>query len=314
MVILQLRERLGNQLFQYAFARRIMEETGDAHLIINQEEYIHRNRFSEGWRVQLDEFNTIPYEIIDGFGIVHNKKTSLLRVVLNVFRKIIYKIPENKRHSFEVQCSFILQKFGVYWLKDGYMKINKPLPFIRDKYIFGYFEDPAYFELVDEEIKKELTPKQQSSKENEELYHKICSTESICVTVRRGDFLSNEFKDRLFVCDEPYFQKGVDYIRKQYPDASVFVFSDDMEWARSNLDYGNTYYETGNDTVSEKLRLMSACKHFVISNSTFSWWAQHLSMNLNKIVVAPSRWRNDELEVRLYERNWTILSMEETDE
>ena len=47
--------------------------------------------------------------------------------------------------------------------------------------------------------------------------------------------------------------------------------------------------------------------NFVISNSTFSWWAQHLAENEEKIVIAPSRWCNDKRPVGLYEKNWTIL-------
>lgn len=73
-----------------------------------------------------------------------------------------------------------------------------------------------------------------------------------------------------------------------------FMFSDDIEWVKNNIHTECvTYYEDGTDPVWEKLRLMSACKHFIVSNSTFSWWTQYLSANENKVVVSPSRWFNE---------------------
>lgn len=60
------------------------------------------------------------------------------------------------------------------------------------------------------------------------------------------------------------------------PDCTFFGFSDDIDWVKNNMEFpGEVYYESGVDPVWEKLRLMSACKHFVLSNSSFSWWAQY---------------------------------------
>ena len=90
----------------------------------------------------------------------------------------------------------------------------------------------------------------------------------------------------------------------------MICFSDDIEWVKNNLDFKcETYYENGNDPVWEKLRLMSCCKHFVISNSSFSWWAQYLSCNKNKIVYAPTKWYVDNRKVDIFQDSWKYINV-----
>ena len=71
---------------------------------------------------------------------------------------------------------------------------------------------------------------------------------------------------------------------------------------------GECYFETEGNPIWEKIRLMSACKHFIIHNSTFSWWAQHLSSNTDKIVLAPVKWtQRDDQPIDIYEDNWLYI-------
>ena len=88
-----------------------------------------------------------------------------------------------------------------------------------------------------------------------------------------------------------------------------FCFSDDIEWCKENLNFegANVVYVSQDMPVYETLRLMYHCKHFILSNSTFSWWGQFLSKNNNKIVVSPSRWNNDGYDSNLINKDWVLI-------
>ena len=73
------------------------------------------------------------------------------------------------------------------------------------------------------------------------------------------------------------------------------------------------YYEDGNDTVAEKIKLMSMCKHFIISNSSFSWWAQFLSNYDEKVVIAPNMWFRNGEKCGLYMDNWILIEVDNHD-
>ncbi len=174
----------------------------------------------------------------------------------------------------------------------------------------GYFEDPIYFDEIREILLAEFTPKKDLLQKNREMMCNIQQTNSICLSVRRGDFESNaEVKKLQSVCDRKYFEEAIQVIKNNVKNPVFFMFSDDIEWVKNNIYTGCvTYYEDGTDPVWEKLRLMSACKHFVVSNSTFSWWTQYLSKSENKIVVSPSRWFNNDYESPLIGKDGIKIS------
>ncbi len=303
VVILNMRERLGNQLFQYSFARNIMNLCSDNVLVINDNAIKKKNNSEQGWINSLDDFSVIPYL---------KDNTDMSAWYQKILLKFNWLYTKNK-NGFELYrrqklLSGILNKFGLYIFQDGYIPFRKPFRFVKNKILVGYFEAPEYFKDIDSSIRNELKAVKPVLEKNISMLETIQSTESICVTVRRGDFLSeNISKDRL-ICTVDYYIKGIEFIKKKYPNALICFFSDDIDWVKNNIKVkGKTLYESGNDPVWEKLRLMSSCKHFVISNSTFSWWAQHSAENEEKIVIAPSRWCNDKRPVGLYEKNWTIL-------
>jgi hypothetical protein len=113
--------------------------------------------------------------------------------------------------------------------------------------------------------------------------------------VRRTDFLTNPLNGFYEV---DYYRRAEELIREHVPHPSYFVFSDDMEWCESNLSFaGPTQFvsqDFGPLKFRDDLRLMSACKHFVVANSSFSWWAAWLNPDQTKMVIAPRAWFADQ--------------------
>ena len=110
------------------------------------------------------------------------------------------------------------------------------------------------------------------------------------------------------MCDEKYYIEAMKTIQRKEKELVFVFFSDDIEWVKENIHVeGKALYETGYDTVAEKLRLMSGCKHYILSNSSFSWWAQFLRKRDGGYTVAPSRWNNTSDNREIYDPEWILI-------
>ena len=162
----------------------------------------------------------------------------------------------------------------------------------------GYWQSEKYFADCRDQIRHDLQIVTPPSSRNAETLDEIGSTRSVAVHIRRGDYVSDS-KTNAFhgTCTIQYYQSAVREIaRLTSIEPTVFLFSDDLDWATRSLDFGLLTVPVRNndrDTAFEDLRLMSACDHQVISNSTFSWWAAWLNPSPNKIVIAPDHWWAD---------------------
>ena len=177
--------------------------------------------------------------------------------------------------------------------------------------ICGYFQSWKYFQEHDFTIKNELRVSKRPSSDNEAKINEITSCESVCVHVRRGDYLNLENWN---VCSYEYYSQSMQYISGKINSPVFYFFSnthDDINWLRENYEFPNynVKYIDLNNPDYEELRLMYSCRHFIIANSSLSWWGSYLSGNPEKIICAPSKWvrGQDTQSTGLYMPNWSII-------
>jgi len=165
-------------------------------------------------------------------------------------------------------------------------------------YLEGYFQSERYFNAIEEDIRVEFMFKTPPSEANREMAERIKNTKgATAVHVRRADYVSDETTNALHgTCSPHYYKKAMHMLYDRERDVSAFVFSDDPNWAEQNLELNVPMCVVRLNAAEkgyEDLRLMSLCRHFIIANSSFSWWGAWLGNRENKCVLAPENWMRD---------------------
>lgn len=298
-IYVRMSGRLGNQLFRYAAARYIQETQGGQLMFDFSPVYKEgRDKPEEtGFENSLKYFKTKEY-CEDSATVLDTDKGNIKQKIYFIISMLILRCGGIHTKIFDWINNHNSMN-GLYMTLYGprYCKIRNSSA--KDKFVYGRFEDIKYFDEIRDKLLQEIQPVRDELVENKVLYDVLKSDkQTVCISIRRGDYVSNaEFEKKLNICTKEYFEKAVKCIKQKIDNPVFIVFSDDIEWCKVNIDFiekENCYFESGKDPVWEKLRLMYMCKHFIISNSTFSWWSQYLSRNEEKIVIAPKFWfKND---------------------
>ena len=162
-------------------------------------------------------------------------------------------------------------------------------------YLDWYWQSYLYFDKYKYEIQDTFTIKTEVSKKNKNIIDLIEKNynKSVSVHIRRGDYVTNKNASKWhWVCDINYYNKINKNIKEKIKNIFFFVFSDDIEWVKQNIDFWKNVYFVDNNIWKwyEDLRLMYSCANHVIANSSFSWWWAYLWRNKNKIIIAPKKW------------------------
>jgi len=264
MVVVKIKCGLGNQMFQYALGRRLALDWRD------------ELKVDLSWFSNIKKGDIPRVLEIDGFNVVLNKATEkeIGQVAPGFFSKIMEKIRGrlSRNYFYRFYPGLLKKRSGVY--------------------LDGYFQSYKYFDSIREALIRDFVLKNGYSEEGRGLKEEINQAgQSVAIHVRRGDFATIR-KSYNGLCDLAYYKNALSLIKKTHADVKIFVFSDNIEWAKENLNFGGPMIFVSRPSLTsvEELLLMSLCKHQIIANSTFSWWSAWLNQNPQKIVVAPSVW------------------------
>lgn len=276
MIITHIIGGLGNQMFQYAFGRALAL------------------RHEQPLRVDIDTFRYVKQH--QGF---------LLDKLFNVQIQ-----PVSRRELAEVlglAWYFLPQKYigragfpkgPNFYFQDIELKPNLELQRIcQPAYLKGWWQSQNFFASYSEQIAEDFRFALALDDRNKLIAEEMRSCHSLSIHIRRGDYVSTpEALACYAVCDVGYYTRAIDLIAARCSIDKVYVFSDDLEWARRHvLVPFPCEYIAHNSAINSHLdlQLMTYCRSHIIANSSFSWWGAWLSNawgHGDGLVVAPKRW------------------------
>ena len=281
---------LGNQLFCYAAARRLA--------LANNAELV------------LDDVSGFAYDAVyqrhyqlDHFNIPCRKTTSAER--LEPFHRVRRYL---KRRWFQrkpfAQRAYLVQE-GIDY--DPRLLHFKPQGTV---YLEGYWQSEDYFKDMEASIRQDLQIKPPTDPVNLAMAAHIQGCTAVAVHVRFFDDLQASSINN---APGDYYSRAVETMEHLAPTAHYFIFSDQPEAARARIPLPDervtlVAHNRGDENAYADLWLMTQCNHFVIANSTFSWWGAWLNSSAEKIVVAPKHWGDNQTDVRdLIPQKWVTL-------
>lgn len=164
---------------------------------------------------------------------------------------------------------------------------NSPAPNYHTPTVYyGWYQSEKFFHRYKNHIKALFSPTQAFIEKAYRYYPFLENVRVAAINVRRGDYL--EQPTRHPVVSLEYINEAYKHLPKH---DKLLIVSDDIEWCRENLKFDNMIFnDNKNFWDAEALWLLSLCDHFIISNSTFSWWGAWLSNSPFKVVIAPDTW------------------------
>lgn len=266
MIVSKLKGGLGNQLFQYAIGRALSIKH-KKNLYLDVSDFEHQNH------------RVVRTYDLGSFNINATTFISKDELPKTFFQRLLNK---------EIVFNEVIENGFEYDVEKT--KVIPPLC------IDGYWQSYKYFEEISSDLYNEITLNKPLSDEAKLFHNQMLGRETVAVHFRRGDYVTDSTTNTVHgVCSDEYYFAALNYFKNYNSNLQVFIFSDDIEFIKNKLIDCKEYIFVDKLTNHiEEFELMKRCNHFVISNSTFSWWAAWLSNSSNKKVIAPKLWFRDE--------------------
>jgi Glycosyl transferase family 11 len=267
---------LGNQMFQYALCTALNEKGQKTRLSFSRFLHyrLHDFELTKAFIVPLSPLMKIQAFLLTKAAFFYKQKW-----VTGFFRRLINKY-ESTQNSYKEKAEFVFD--------ENVFKQQHSL-------LTGTWQAEKYFINAASLIKKQFVFKKPADTVNTDIINRINNCNAVSIHIRRTNYLNAEWQKQLYVIkDAEYYHKAAAVIKQKVANPFYFIFSDDMEWAKEQLQLSNCFYvdnnRNGNSYID--MYLMSLCKHNIIANSTFSWWGAWLNSYNEKIVIMPAKWMN----------------------
>jgi len=286
-IYVRIDEGLGNQLFQYAFGRALEAEGKMVKYDINAYHFrsIHQGfELSRifGLTLNLASFAEIKKLFGDFYSLAGRVKHKIFgyRNRRNIVREASY-------HTFNYHPEYLHPEEG--------------------SYMRGYWQAWQYPNKIKSLLKSQL----QFPPSNNSQFHKVCeeiqTTNSVGIHIRRGDYLKSPHHQ---VLPLNYYESAIHIIEQHIMEPKYFIFSNDPEWAKENLNLSHMQIVDMNKGAESyrDMQLMSMCKALIIANSSFSWWGAWLNQNIHPLIIAPKLWFSRDHTIKdIWLPSWTVI-------
>lgn len=299
-IIVRLTGGLGNQIFQYAAGASLARRLG---LPLLLDDYWYR---SGGDRVFLLRHFALDAPLADEAAVhaVAGYRRSLRQKLAHGLSALW---PGNERD--EAPSGAILKEPGEGLSEEFFRWRGKA-------YLDGYWQSTRYLAGHEEALRRDLRLREKPRGRNAEQLERLATVEAVSLHVRRGDYAADPRLRAIHgLCGTDYYRRALALVEARHGRLPCLVFSDDPDGARRDLDLPETAVTVdwnGDEAPHEDLRLMAACRHHVLANSSFSWWGAWLARREGQSVVAPSPWFRSAYRIRegFFPEDWTVLPVD----